>query len=202
MQQVSSGVALSVDGHARALDKSCGDSFGHVRAAIAHALHVLPSQGPISIFVHHNTLHSFEDLPFEEAVIEGIRCYDCEPYLSEDRYRRELQKGRITVDDLRHVLMDDLGDRADKLIATFGTRYTLRLSMLQMTLQSASDAELNWLMAETDLLPLSQRVFTAAPRACDPADSQLGVAASGRSIDDGPGDRAGRQVSRRRQPGD
>ena len=48
--------------------------------------------------------------------------------------------------------MDDLADRADGLVASFGTRYTLRLAMLQMTLHAAPDAELNWLLAETDML--------------------------------------------------
>ncbi|QEG01229.1 hypothetical protein Mal15_53050 [Stieleria maiorica] len=123
-----------------------------LQAAIERATHFLPSQGPISIFVHHNTLHSFEDLPFEQAVIEGGRRYGCQPYWSEQRYRSELARGRITVDDLRQVLMDDLGEEADELIASFGTRYTLRLAMLQMTLHSAPDAELKWLLAESDLL--------------------------------------------------
>lgn len=123
-----------------------------LQAAIEHAKHFLPSQGPISVFVHHNTLHSFEDLPFDEAVIEGGRRYGCEPYLSEQRYRKELADGRISIDDLRQVLMDDLGESADELVAFFGTRYTLRLAMLQMSLHSAPDAELKWLLAESDLL--------------------------------------------------
>jgi len=121
-------------------------------SAIEHATHLLPSQGPISIFVHHNTLHSFEDLPFEKAVVEGGKRYGCEPYLSEPRYRSEMARGRISIDDLRQVLMDDLGESADELIASFGTRYSLRLAMLQMTLHTAPDAELPWLLAETKLL--------------------------------------------------
>ncbi|TWT87960.1 DUF2309 domain-containing protein [Neorhodopirellula pilleata] len=123
-----------------------------IEHAIEHAKHYLPAQGPISIFVHHNTLHAFEDLPFDKAVIEGGRHYHCEPYLSEERYRDELSRGRITLNDLREVLMDDLGDDADTLVSAFGTRYTLRLAMLQMTVHSVPEAELKWLLAETDVL--------------------------------------------------
>ena len=128
------------------------DQQSKLQAAIEHATHFLPSQGPISVFVHHNTLHSFEDMPFEQAVIEGGRRYGCEPYWPEQRYRSELARGRISAEDLRQVLMDDLDEEADELVASFGTRYTLRLAMLQMTLHSAPDAELKWLLAESDLL--------------------------------------------------
>jgi uncharacterized protein YbcC (UPF0753/DUF2309 family) len=123
-----------------------------IKRAIEHTQHILPCQGPISIFVHHNTLHAFEDLPFDDAVVEGGRQYGCKSYLSEQRYQEELGRGRISLDDLREVLMNDLGDDADKLIATFGTRYTLRLAMLQMTVHRVPDAELKWLLAESDVL--------------------------------------------------
>jgi hypothetical protein len=42
-----------------------------LRQAIDHVAHFLPKQGPIGVFVHHNTLHAFEELPFEQAVIEA-----------------------------------------------------------------------------------------------------------------------------------
>lgn len=123
-----------------------------IHGAILRATHFLPTQGPISVFVHHNTLHSFENLPFEEAVVRGGELYRCEPYFSEDRYREELRRGRIRIDHLRQILLEDLGKRADEPVESFGTRTSLRLAMLQMESHPATDRELKWLLAETDLL--------------------------------------------------
>ncbi len=120
--------------------------------AIEHAAHFLPAQGPITVFVHHNTLHPFEHLGFDEGVKAGGRLFGCHAYLPEERYRQKLQRGRIRVADLEAVLIDDLGDEADRLIASFGTRYALRLAMLQFPLRSGRAAELRWLIAETDAL--------------------------------------------------
>lgn len=119
---------------------------------IEHAAHLLPSQGPITVFVHHNTLHSFEDLPFEQALRIGSRAYRCQTYLPEDRYREELRRGRIQVEDLTAELVEDLGDEADRLLGFLGTRAALRLSMLEHPVRVAPDAELRWLVAETDAL--------------------------------------------------
>lgn len=121
-------------------------------AIIEHAAHLLPSQGPIQIFVHHNTLHAFEHLPFEEAVVQGLRVYGCQPYLAEEEYRQKLVTGRILAEDLRAVLLEDLGDEGEKLLGFLGTRYHLRLAMLQYPLRVGPEAELRWLIAETDAL--------------------------------------------------
>ena len=40
--------------------------------AIEHAAHLLPAQGPITVFVHHNTLHAFEELPVPRGRQEGV----------------------------------------------------------------------------------------------------------------------------------
>ncbi len=125
------------------------DRLKHV---IEHAAHLLPAQGPITVFIHHNTLHAFEDLTFDEGVQAGAKIFGCLPYLTEDRYRQELARGRIRVDDLAAVLRDDLGDRSDGLIGPLGTRYQLRLTMLQHPLRSGPTEELRWFIVETDAL--------------------------------------------------
>ncbi len=61
-------------------------------------------QGPIGVFVHHNTLHAFEHLPFEQAVIEASHLFGAEPYMTEAAYRAELARGRIQLEDIDAVL--------------------------------------------------------------------------------------------------
>ncbi|HEX6960991.1 MAG TPA: DUF2309 domain-containing protein [Lacipirellula sp.] len=112
--------------------------------------HILPSQGPISVFVHHNTLHAFEDMEFADALAYATEVYGGQAYLSEGRYRQEFERGRIRREDLIAVLQDDLGDGADELIGLLGTRFHLRLAMLEHPLHTAPSEELRWIIAETD----------------------------------------------------
>ena len=48
-----------------------------LRQRLDRAAHVLPAQGPISVFIHHNTLHAFEHLPFDDAVCEAAGVFGC-----------------------------------------------------------------------------------------------------------------------------
>jgi uncharacterized protein YbcC (UPF0753/DUF2309 family) len=126
--------------------------IAHLRRAIEHAAHLLPAQGPIRVFIHHNTLHAFEDLPFHEAVCRGAEVFGCHPYLPEEQYRQHLTRGRIRTADLEAVLRETLGDRADEPLFRLGTRRSLRLAMLQYPVRTAPAAELRWFVAETDAL--------------------------------------------------
>ena len=60
------------------------DLLTHLQHAIELASHLLPAQGRITVFVHHNTLHAFEELTFHEAVQKASKIFDCQPYLSEE----------------------------------------------------------------------------------------------------------------------
>src|SRR5437588_8968456 len=97
-------------------------SLTELEEAIERAAHLLPAQGPITVFIHHNTLHAFEDLPFEEAVKNAAHLFGCQPYLSEDRYREALESGRIRFSELQDVLEEDLGERARENILGLASR--------------------------------------------------------------------------------
>ena len=47
--------------------------------ALARAHGVLPDQGPIGVFIHHNTLHAFQQLRFHEAVQAGADALGARP---------------------------------------------------------------------------------------------------------------------------
>jgi len=140
---------------------AANSSLDRLKHLIGQATHLLPAQGPITVFIHHNTLHAFEDVPFEEAVERGAAIFGCESYLSEERFRDLLAKGRIRFADLQAAVAED--HAADGQLAPHGTDLDLRLAMLQYPLASGSAAELRWFMAETDAL-LKIRPEAAANR--------------------------------------
>lgn len=117
------GSSRTIDGPDSRLDR--------LARIIEHSVHILPAQGPITVFIHHNTLHAFEDLPFDQAVQKGAQIYGCQPFMTEDRYRADLLRGRIGFSELQEVLEHDLGGRARDAVPCFGTRLDLRLAMLQ-----------------------------------------------------------------------
>ncbi len=129
-----------------------GDRLRSLEHIIDHAAHFLPAQGPIEVFVHHNTLHAFEHRPFHEAVRLAHDIYGAHPYLRESEYREMLETGRVRIADLKAVLRDDLPGSDSDPIDGVGTRLDLRLSMLLHPLRTGSEAELQWVIAETDAL--------------------------------------------------
>lgn len=119
------------------------------RAAIEHALHFLPAQGSLKAFVHHNTLHAFEHLPFFEALREASHTYQAECLLSESEFRQELRREGITWDEVDAVLRGTLGADAEQAIGNLGTRFQLQSAMLRHQVHFAEAGELRWLIHES-----------------------------------------------------
>jgi uncharacterized protein YbcC (UPF0753/DUF2309 family) len=131
-----------------------GDLRTSLRTAVEHASHVLPAQGPIGVFIHHNTLHAFQSIPFEEAVVRAAEVYGAEPFLSESRYRRELGRGRIAPGDLDAEVERELRTRGgDREL--FGGRLT-RAQMWRTVLAAGIDddagSSLRWRIEELGIL--------------------------------------------------
>ncbi|HEY8430692.1 MAG TPA: putative inorganic carbon transporter subunit DabA, partial [Sandaracinaceae bacterium] len=79
-----------------------------LREALEEAAHALPTQGPLSVFVHHNTLHAFEHLPFHEAIARASDELDTHGYLTEPELRAAYARGRIDDEDLAAAIDDYL----------------------------------------------------------------------------------------------
>jgi uncharacterized protein YbcC (UPF0753/DUF2309 family) len=125
------------------------DSLAHTIDRLAR---LLPAQGPISIFIHHNTLHAFEHLPFEEAVEHAAARLAREPYLAESRYRDKLASGRIRPRDVEALLIEQLGRGAAQEVAGVGSRLDLWRAVVLHGIPSAAGRELSWILEETEAL--------------------------------------------------
>jgi uncharacterized protein YbcC (UPF0753/DUF2309 family) len=126
--------------------------------------HLLPAQGPISIFIHHNTLHAFEDLPFEEAVERAGEQFGCEPFLAESRYREKLASGRILARDVEALLHEQLGKRGGNDVAGTGSRFELWRAVVLHGIPIASGRELSWILEETTALSRFRTDLPASAR--------------------------------------
>jgi uncharacterized protein YbcC (UPF0753/DUF2309 family) len=118
-----------------------------LREAVEHASHLLPKQGPIGVFVHHNTLHAFQHLCFEQAVLEASQLFGAEPYMSEAAYRTELVRGRIQLVDIDAVLDNE----PDALIFTRLSRGSLRRAMITPGVREFDAATILWRTEQGDL---------------------------------------------------
>ncbi|MBI2070729.1 MAG: DUF2309 domain-containing protein [Elusimicrobia bacterium] len=154
---------------------------------IDRVAHLLPAQGPISIFIHHNTLHAFESLPFEQAVVDAGEKFGCKPFLSEEEYRAEFDRGRINDQDLDSALRWELGSDAARPVVGTTTRLESSRRVLRYGIPDAAGPALSWLLRETsalrrfrdDLPPDAREAADSArgPGAEDPALEETNVRA-------------------------
>lgn len=74
---------------------------------VLHKLsHYLPAQNPLKDFVHHNTLHAFQHLPFHEALQKATNVFGYKTYLSIEDFREKYLSGKISKEILSHVIFN------------------------------------------------------------------------------------------------
>ncbi|MGB8331494.1 MAG: putative inorganic carbon transporter subunit DabA, partial [Polyangiales bacterium] len=117
-----------------------------------HAAHLLPQQSPLHMFVHHNTLHAFEHLHFEDAVLEAAARFGTEPYQSEEAFARCLESARIRPSDIDAVAADSTGDTGAPVVAGGPTRHELHSLRLRELFEIPKGPALHWMLEETRTL--------------------------------------------------
>ena len=117
--------------------------------ALEHVAHYLPAQGPIGVFIHHNTLHAFQHLPFEEAVTKAADLFQTEPYLSEEDYQSQRIRGRILLEDIEAVLARE--PDAPVIPGTLSRRQ-LRSALLVPGVRQVNGRNILWQIEEGGLL--------------------------------------------------
>ena len=73
--------------------------------------HHLPTQASLKDFIHHNTLHAYQDLPFHQALQTASSLHGSATYLSLSEYRHHQQTGRISQEILQNRVQRYLMER-------------------------------------------------------------------------------------------
>ena len=131
------------------LGKHASSPSARLKHALEHAVHYLPAQGPIGVFIHHNTLHAFQHLPFEQAVEQAAQAFKTEPYLSEAAYQAQRACGRILESDVDHVLASE---EDAEILPHLLTRRQLRKGLLIPGVRRVNGRNITWQVEEGGLL--------------------------------------------------
>ncbi len=71
--------------------------------------HYLPAQASLKDFIHHNTLHGFQNLKFYKGIIYASELFGSNVSLSIEEYRKLYKSSRIKDDILEKVIEERLG---------------------------------------------------------------------------------------------
>lgn len=77
---------------------------------VLHELkHYLPSQQALKDFIHHNSLHAFQDMKFYDAIFKAAAIFGFQVHLQLPEYREMYKTGRIREDVLQMVIAHKKG---------------------------------------------------------------------------------------------
>lgn len=71
--------------------------------------HYLPAQAPLKDFIHHNTLHAFQNLKFHDALHSASEIFGYKVSLSLNEYRKLYGEGKIKKEALERVIAEHKG---------------------------------------------------------------------------------------------
>lgn len=157
--------------------------LAQVREAIEHLNHLLPGQGPILNFVHHNTIHGFQHLPFLQALSDFEKMTGIRGYMGEEKFRQCYHRGRICDADLGAALLAHKNLDPDTVLgetlAGVSRGEVYRAALLH-PLKALSAAQLQWQLVQGKALDRPQKdVPLAVCNAYEVTDEGAPAAMSG-----------------------
>lgn len=127
-----------------------------IEDALNHLDHVLPGQGPILDFIHHNTLHGYQHLSFEEALAASESLTGICGYWPESQFREFYRQGRITEEDLSAALARIPKLATEHIVLTLGDRAITRQEVyrlvLRFDLEAITASQFTWNSQEMNAL--------------------------------------------------
>lgn len=162
-------MTVSNDSAANMADRADGsteDIRQYLQTVIDRLDHVLPGQAPLLNFVHHNTLHGFQHLPFAQGLEAFEKLTGIHGYLPEEEFKKFYAQGRITDLDLNAAFARKFDWQGERI--TIGLTEMNRLEVYRIALLFGIDpiapSQFNWQLEEMDVLrrfqpdiPLLQR---------------------------------------------
>lgn len=150
---------------------------GVLRDTVRHLEHVLPAQAPIADFVHHNTLHGLQHLPFREAVAAAAARTGSRGFMRLEESRRCYGRGRVGPDDVDAALRSTAALEPDAAVPGIAgvRRKDVYLAALLHSLDPIAPAQLRFQIEELRSLarfqagvpPEKRQRLLSAAQACE-----------------------------------
>lgn len=114
----------------------------------------LPAQAPLKDFIHHNTLHAFQDKKFDQALTEANEIFGYKVLLTSGEYRTLYQKKKISEQQLdkaisRYTETDHLQLKHELLHGSVQESYEPRIGTLRAYWKSFYKIDLDSLVHPT-----------------------------------------------------
>lgn len=99
--------------------------------------HYLPAQAPLKDFIHHNTLHAFQDLKFEKGIRKASEMFGFKVSLSLEEYRQLFASKKINENILDQKIKERKGTehfgewKSNLLSKTYNTSNNPRIGQLR-----------------------------------------------------------------------
>jgi hypothetical protein len=104
----------SVNHHEVLPGKSESENAFNLHEVIHDLKHFLPAQAPLKDFIHHNTLHAFQNLKFYDALRSASRIFGYKVSLTLEEYRNLYKTGQIKAEVFSTILEKRKGKTALK----------------------------------------------------------------------------------------